>query len=50
MGRQGGKKHAVICRDLKDSKSWREDKFLSAGWMERFVSGARGRIRLFIKD
>ena len=49
MGRQGGREHAVIWRDLKDSLGWREDKFLPAGWMVRLVYKDRGRIRLFIK-
>ena len=37
MGRLGGRDHAVIWRDLKHSLGWRDDKFLSAGWMRRFV-------------
>ena len=49
MGRQGGKEHAVIWRDLNDSLGWREGKFLPAGWMVRLVYKDSGRIRLFIK-
>ena len=42
MGRQGGREHAVIWSDLKDSLGWREDKFLPAGWMVRLVYGIGG--------
>ena len=50
MGRQGGREHAVIWRDLKDSLGWREDKFLPAGWMVRLVYEDGGRIRLYMRD